>query len=857
MFFDSPGVAMLASQPSLAGLRDRLAFVSALLRAALGRRGVAFASAAALVGLLCSIGAFADLALSLRTADVTHQRLKSRGILDLDQQSRMLIRGLVARAAGAPTQAADPESLLQAWTRMEGALATFCDGESSTAPDIAGAIEICTAGAALHERLPRELARLGPLDRTIALDVMTDVMSLGARLNETNLAEAREADALAGRVVGHYGLSLAVLAISTCGFVAAGLVLIILIGRTSVLFHAQWRDARQARDSLKETIEAMPAGVVLYDANERLVLFNSAATVASPLLKQGNVIGKTYEQIAREAATKFARPGESREGTAEGWIGRFRSKGGVEVRQADDGRWFEWREVATRSGATVGLRLDVTEFKEAKQIAEEARWQYETLVDSLIDTVYKLDFRRGTITFASAAAARLFGVPPSALIGKPFLDYVLPEDRERLKDTVRAARYTADAVQHAQFRLVAADGTVKHVEDRFRRSVESGDAVVSGVLRDVSERVALSARLDEEMARLRSIVESSGALLMLTDAELNVEMVNREFEKFWDVPADEMVGRSLRETKPSTGLDPAQYDRWRAGSDRTPARFVRTRTDAQGRLRTLSITARPVADTRDILRQIVFLGVDDTERLEVEQTLFRSERLVTVGEMAATVAHEIAQPLQVIDLARAAAQEEIAQANEGNASLDSDYVRERLERIGQQIERANRIVSDLRNFVRGHGPEDVSLFSPVTALQSAINLTQHTFKPAGLVTTVTLTDPLPLVRGHISRLEQVLVNLINNAREAGAKTIELCGEKRPDGDGGSVYLAVVDDGPGISPDVLPRLFHEFVTTKPLGEGTGLGLRICRRIVEEMGGTITAANQPGGGARFEIRLPAVL
>jgi PAS domain S-box-containing protein len=640
MFSNSPGVAMPASRPPLVGLRDKLLSLSATARVALGRRGVVFASVAAFVGLLCCVGALADLALSLRTADVTHARREVHEILDLEQRNRILMRSLIARISGVQAMAGDDRvALLQALERVAGALARLCTQPDQATGSVAGVGEICAAGATVTKRLPGELAVFDPPRRMIAPEVMGEAILLATRINDASLAEARESDALVGRMVRHYGFSLLVLAASTCGFVAAGLILLVLVGRTSVLFHAQWREARQAQDRLQETIEALPAGVVLYDADERLVMFNSAAAVASPQLNQSNVVGKTYEQIAREAATNFAGLGTPLPGTPEDWIARFRSKGNVDIRQTVDGRWYEWREVATRSGATVGLRVDVTDLREAKRHAEEAREQYESLVDSLTDTVYKVDFRRGAITFASAAAAKLFGVPPATLIGRPFLDYVLPDDHEKVRKAVRAARYAADAVQQVQFRLVAADGTVRHVEDHFRRSMEEGDAVISGVIRDVSERVALSARLDQEMARLRSIVESSGALVMLTDAELNVVMVNREFEKFWNVSSDEMVGRPLRDTNTNTGLEPAQHARWLAGDARGPLRFVRTKTDARGRQRTLSITASPVADDRGILRLIVFLGVDDTERLEAELALSQSERLATVGEMAATVAH--------------------------------------------------------------------------------------------------------------------------------------------------------------------------------------------------------------------------
>jgi len=118
-----------------------------------------------------------------------------------------------------------------------------------------------------------------------------------------------------------------------------------------------------------------------------------------------------------------------------------------------------------------------------------------------------------------------------------------------------------------------------------------------------------------------------------------------------------------------------------------------------------------------------------------------------------------------------------------------------------------------------------------------------------------LAESLPPVMGDVGRLEQVMVNLVNNARDAGGRTIALVTGTVQKDDQTFVRIAVEDSGPGIPAEILPQLFHSFVTTKPRGKGTGLGLRICRRILEEMGGSITAGNRPEGGACFEILLPA--
>jgi signal transduction histidine kinase len=224
--------------------------------------------------------------------------------------------------------------------------------------------------------------------------------------------------------------------------------------------------------------------------------------------------------------------------------------------------------------------------------------------------------------------------------------------------------------------------------------------------------------------------------------------------------------------------------------------------------------------------------------------------------MAGTMAHEISQPLQVINLSCMLAREELADAGKsGNAEAAIPFVDGKLERISQQVDMASRIIGDLRDFVRGTTLEAPEPFNANEAVRRTIDLTDHGVREAGMSFVEKLTDPLPAVLGDISRLEQVLVNLVNNARDASGRTIELTTGTVKEGGRTYVRIAVEDSGPGIAPEILPRLFNSFVTTKARGKGTGLGLRICRRILEEMGGRISAVNRPEGGARFEILLPA--
>ena len=613
------------------------------------------------------------------------------------------------------------------------------------------------------------------------------------------------------------------------------------------------------RDLLQETLDALPAGVTVYDSEDRLLLFNKAAARVTTALRSPDVIGKTHEELTRRAYQDFARVGVSPPESVEAMIARFKQRT-KRVRQLANGKWAEWSEVPGPNGGTIGLRFDITEVKQHELAAQEARAEYQSLVDSLSDTVYKLETKTGRVTFMSAAAAGLLGQSPAELIGTNFLDHVHPDDRDAILGPLREARDNPAKVATVQYRLIRPDGTLRHVEVRFRRGLDTaGVDTVSGVVRDISERVALEQRLDEERARLSSIVESSGALILLTDRELRITMANREFWKATGLDPGTTIGRSVKEVI-DCPLDPEVLERWQGGAlpaeGTKPVRYTATMPDATGAGgRLISVTAKPIVDERRLVRQIVFLGVDDTERRAAEQALQHSERLATVGEMAAAVAHEIAQPLQVMEIARYAALDELQVALEESKAVDAEFVGSKLERIGAQIERAHRIVNDLRAFVRPVTAADSGTVDPAEAVRSAIDLTQHALKLGRVGLSTHLPGVLPPVVGRQGALDQVLVNLINNARDAGATKIDVVGEAVDDDPKApKVRIAVTDDGPGIPDEVLLKLFTSFVTTKPMGFGTGLGLRICRRIVEEMGGAISARNQPAGGARFEIVLP---
>ena len=825
-------------------------------RLALGTRGVLWATFAGIIGVICCAVAFADIALSLHRSDVDPERRKAREVLALDGASRLLMRGILANSAATPGAGA-ARVADEPWRNFTESLSALCrDFAVPPQTRLAGA---CAAQQDFIDRVGPEIQAFDTHRQPMDATVLRELLQIRDDLTELSLSTTRATDHMVGRLVDDYGEALLVLTLSTTGFVCAGLVLILLVGRTSMDYHAQWRRAADAaqqagasRDMLSEVVEALPAGIVVYDSTEHLILCNSVARTLTPALRQPDAIGQTYSALAHESARRLEAAGMGPQPVQE-WIERFRTRTTERTRQSDDGRWFDWSEKGTAGGLTVGLRVDVTDLKQhefalekARAEQESVRARYQSLVDSMVDVAYTLDVETGQFTFVNAAVADMFGMPPERFVGKHFLELIAPDSIERVRQQTTRKYDPSDQGTFARFSMIAAGGAVRNVEVRARRWVdEQGRIVSTGVIRDVDERVQLERRLDSEMNRLRSIVESNGALIVLVDHALNVEMVNSGFTALTGITATDAVGRPLQEILPCP-LDPARTKR---------SRFAVRKRDASGRERLISITATPAADAEGTVSNIMLLGVDDTERREAEQALYNAERFATVGEMASTMAHEISQPLQVINIACASALDELALASENGGQPDPAFLQGKLDRIAQQVEQASRIIGDLRAFVRGTSSDTPEPFDANEAVRRAIDLTDHGLGEAGMTLQERLDAELPTVLGDAGHLAQVLVNLINNARDAGGGVISIATGTVQENDRTFVRIAVEDSGPGIASDILPRLFTSFVTTKPSGKGTGLGLRICRRILEEMGGRITAANRAEGGARFEILLPS--
>ena len=251
----------------------------------------------------------------------------------------------------------------------------------------------------------------------------------------------------------------------------------------------------------------------------------------------------------------------------------------------------------------------------------------------------------------------------------------------------------------------------------------------------------------------------------------------------------------------------------------------------------------------------------DTEKEELGQQLVRASRLAEIGEMATGIAHEINNPLQVMKSEQTLIDvilSDLKEKGEIKESEDLKEIEDSMAQIKLQIDRCAKITHAVLKFGRESEviSTDIDLGSFIPDI---VSMVENKASVEGITVTQEISEDIPPIQGDPGQLQQVLINLFNNAIDAIVERHGSEGGELDIGGGlkgdGKVQISVKDNGAGISPENLKKVFSPFFTTKPVGKGTGLGLSVCYGIIDKMGGIMEVSSQKGAGTTFTIDLPA--
>ena len=488
-------------------------------------------------------------------------------------------------------------------------------------------------------------------------------------------------------------------------------------------------------------------------------------------------------------------------------------------------------------GITI-LARDIT-----AQRRNEAR--FTELFESLQEGIY-IATPDDHLIDVNPALARMLGYESKEeLLLRSFAD-LLPDEAQR-----RALREQVDnqpMVQGREITLTRKDGqplvclnTAGAVRDTSGRVVR-----YHGALMDITERREMERRLYQQQEFARRLIDSFPDLIFVVDTAGHYTFVSPRVKDILGYEPEETQslefgGRTHLEDRPALLALFAEI----LGGRQSFASLESRVRNKQGEWRRLRSHFSPLFDETGKIDGVVISARDVTELKRLEEQLIQAEKLAAMGQMLAGVAHELNNPLTAIL--------GVTEMLRDSGDLQENTKRQ-LELTHRQARRAARIVQNLLEFSRPAAPQkrpvDVN-----SLIERTLQLQDHSLRRNNVHVDFQPQSDLPMVIGDANQLIQVFLNLISNAeyairevRETGRVQIRI-GRI-----GGHISVTVQDDGVGVSPEALPKIFDPFYTTKRPGGGTGLGLSICMSIVREHGGTIDVETLPAGGTAFTVYLP---
>ena len=486
---------------------------------------------------------------------------------------------------------------------------------------------------------------------------------------------------------------------------------------------------------------------------------------------------------------------------------------------------------------TIHVLKDITDRREAER-------RYRELFDNIQEGLY-FSSADGRFIEVNDALVRMLGYESRnelLQIDIPNQLYLTPAHRARFRDAIQEA----GVLRNYEEALRKKDGSLIHtLQNVFAVRDPRGNVIqYRGVMLDISELKNFQSQLQHERDFNTKILNNTQSMILVTDRSGAITYANRRCQGATGYNQEQIVGRPLADL-----ITPARRDSIMAalrstvgGQQVDNLELPLLRCD--GRLSQFSINMSPMRDEQGKVSSIVVVMTDITDAAMLQAKLIHTEKMAAVGHLVSGVAHEVNNPLTAI-------------LGFADLLMDNpqvpDAAKTDLRVILQEAQRTKQIVQNLLSFARQMPPQrkPVQLNS---VLRRTLQLRSYDFASHGVEVEELLDESLPDVIGDSHQLQQVFLNILNNAydavRETGRPARILLQTRLFDGAAEVVFR---DNGNGIQH--AERIFDPFFTTKGVGEGTGLGLSICYGIVREHGGEIACYNNPDGiGATFVVRLP---
>ncbi|MFP5212243.1 MAG: ATP-binding protein, partial [Acidobacteriota bacterium] len=369
-------------------------------------------------------------------------------------------------------------------------------------------------------------------------------------------------------------------------------------------------------------------------------------------------------------------------------------------------------------------------------------------------------------------------------------------------------------------------------------------ALLSSIGRQIGiavESLQSVGKLVQNKELLQSVFDGITDMVVLIDRDSRIKMVNKAHLSRYGSSEMDVIGRSCSEVHAGDCCPFPDCGILKAIESKKPV--VEEVQASNGELFLMHFY--PVLDERGEVESIVRYSRDITEQKRMEQHIQKTERLASIGQLAAGLAHEINNPLGVILTYTRLLKQQLTDRTEPFEDVGT---------IEKHALSCKRVVSDLLNFARGESGQK-RLASLNRTIEESVQMMMHQLSLSRITVRMDLESDLPYLDMDTDRMKQVFVNLLMNSRQAMEEGGEIAIATSFDNDTRQVRVTVRDTGKGIPPDLLAKVFDPFFSTKTTGEGTGLGLSVSYGIIKDHGGEIQVSSETGQWTQFTILLAA--
>jgi len=510
---------------------------------------------------------------------------------------------------------------------------------------------------------------------------------------------------------------------------------------------------------------------------------------------------------------------------------------------------FNQKQTIIRDAAL--LKKSADELTRVNAAIKKSEEKYRSYIDNAPDGVFVAD-ETGRYIEVNEAACKITGYSSNELLKMSNSD-ILP--KESLEDGL------------AQFRKAVQPGAsnsdlfFRHKNGTTRwctlNAVKLSETRFLGFIRDINERKITEQSLKVSEEKYKTLLNASPDGILLTDLKgIITEVSEIGLELFGADTRDDLVGKKISRFIPSERKNTIKKI-----IEKTMIEGLTQNIELIIRKKNQSLFASEISatliqgpDGAPLSFMIIIRDISQRKKMETKQ--MHADRMANLGEMATGIAHEINQPLNIISIIM----DKILFESAKTETIDIEFLKNKSDKIFENITRMRNIIDHIRAFSRSHDDYVLTAFDINSSIENGASMIVEQFKNLGINLDFQLGKQIPQILGNIYKFEQVIINLLINAKDAviemkskQKKYFEMIVGIRSYYENQFIIVEVTDNGIGISNDDINNIMLPFYTSKEEGKGTGLGLSICYQIIKEMDGTIDITSKRYHGTKIKIVL----